>query len=65
MPVIQMTPGKITREQKHELIKRLTQTAIEITGIKTNDFTISFIEPDYDNIGRAGRPLSEIPGDVR
>ena len=60
MPVIQMTIGKISKEQKRELIERLTNTAIEITNIPANDFTVAIIELEYDNIGRAGKTLSDI-----
>jgi len=59
MPVIQITIGKISRDQKRELVERITQTAIEITGIPANDFTVSIIELEYDNIGRAGKTLSD------
>jgi 4-oxalocrotonate tautomerase len=59
MPVIQITLGKISKEQKRELIEKITKTAIEITKIPANEFTVSIIELDHDNIGRAGKTLSD------
>jgi len=59
MPVIQLTIGKIDKDQKRELIEKLTRTAIEITKIPAIDFTVSIIELEYDNIGRAGKTLSD------
>lgn len=63
MPVIQITIGKISKEQKKELVEKLTRTAIEITGISAGDFTVSIIELEYDNIGRAGRTLTDLLND--
>jgi len=33
MPVINMEVGKLSREQKKELVERFTEVAVEVTGI--------------------------------
>ncbi len=60
MPVIQITLGQTSGEQKKALIERLTADAIEITGIPANEFTVLITELGRDNIGRAGRTLTDI-----
>jgi 4-oxalocrotonate tautomerase len=60
MPVIQITMGKSSMEQKKALIERLTADAIDITKIPANEFTVLINELDSDNIGRAGRTLTDI-----
>jgi 4-oxalocrotonate tautomerase len=60
MPVIQVTMGKTTAEQKKKLIEKLSSDAIEITKIPANEFTVLITELDSDNIGRAGRTLTDI-----
>jgi 4-oxalocrotonate tautomerase family enzyme len=60
MPVIQITMGVTSREQKKALIEKLTADAIEITKIPANEFTVLIAELERDNIGRAGRTLTDI-----
>jgi 4-oxalocrotonate tautomerase len=60
MPVIEITIGKSSREQKKALIERLTADAIEVTKIPPNEFTVLIRELDGDNIGRAGKTLTEL-----
>jgi 4-oxalocrotonate tautomerase len=60
MPVIQITIGRTSREQKKALIERLTADAIEITRIPANEFTVLITELERDNIGRAGKTLTDI-----
>lgn len=60
MPVIQITLGQASREQKKALIERLTADAIEITQIPASEFTVLITELDRDNIGRAGKTLTDI-----
>ncbi len=59
MPIIQVTMGKCTAEQKKALIEGLSRKAIELTGIPANEFTITIQELDSDNIGRAGMTLQD------
>ena len=60
MPIISITMGETTAEQKKELISGLTATAVEITGIPQEAFTVLVEELSYDSIGVGGKPLTEI-----
>ena len=60
MPVIQITMAKTTREQKKELIEKLSADAIQITKIPASEFTVLITELDTDNIGRSGQTLTEL-----
>jgi 4-oxalocrotonate tautomerase family enzyme len=60
MPVIQITMGKSSVEQKRALIERLSADAIEITKIPASEFTVLIHELETDNIGRSGRTLTDI-----
>ncbi len=60
MPVIHITMGRSSQEQKKALIEKLSADAIEITKIPANEFTVLITELDTDNIGRAGRTLTDI-----
>jgi 4-oxalocrotonate tautomerase family enzyme len=60
MPVIEITMGKSNKEQKKALIEKLTADAIEITKIPAIEFTVLIRELDGDNIGRAGKTLTEL-----
>jgi 4-oxalocrotonate tautomerase family enzyme len=60
MPVIQITLGPTSKEQKRALIERLTADAIEITKIPANEFTVLITELQSDNIGRSGKTLTDI-----
>jgi 4-oxalocrotonate tautomerase family enzyme len=60
MPVIHITMGPTNKEQKKTLIEKLTADAIEITKIPASEFTVLITELELDNIGRAGRTLTDI-----
>jgi 4-oxalocrotonate tautomerase family enzyme len=60
MPVIEITMAKTDGERKRALIEKLTADAIEITKIPASEFTVLIRELDGDNIGRAGKTLSEL-----
>ena len=48
MPYISIESGKLTAEQKKQLIERLTATASEITHIPEQFFTVTIKEiPDH------------------
>jgi len=59
MPVIKVEIGKQTNEMKKEIIKRLTETMVEVTNIPREAFTILINEYEADSIGVAGVQLSE------
>ncbi len=60
MPLINVEVGKLSREQKLELIARLSRTAAEITGIPLNAFMVVINELEDDNIGIGGRTIGEL-----
>ncbi|MBD5328277.1 MAG: 4-oxalocrotonate tautomerase family protein [Bacteroides sp.] len=60
MPYISIESGKLTVEQKKQLIERLTTTASEITNIPEQFFTISIKEIPDENFGIGGKSIDEI-----
>lgn len=60
MPYISMVSGKLTAEQKQQLIERLTQTAAEITHIPEQFFTVTLKEIPDENFGIGGQSIDEI-----
>lgn len=55
-----MVSGKLTAEQKQQLIERLTQTAAEITHIPEQFFTVTLKEIPDENFGIGGQSIDEI-----
>ena len=60
MPYISIESGKLTAEQKKELIRQLTATASEITHIPEQFFTITIKELPNENFGIGGKSIDEI-----
>jgi 4-oxalocrotonate tautomerase len=60
MPVISITLGSATEEQKKQLVERLTADAMDITKIGAEHFTVLIHELPQENIGVGGRTLKEI-----
>lgn len=60
MPVITVDLHSIDTEQKKALIKNLTKTAVEVTNIPAEKFTILINELDSANIGIGGQTLAEL-----
>lgn len=65
MPVIQITMGRSSTEQKRALIERLTADAIEITKIPAQEFTVLIHELERESIGRAGRTCADIMAEAK
>ena len=59
MPVLIMKAGKISTDKKKELIKKLTDTAVEVTSLPASSFSVFIEEFDFDNMGSNGQTLSE------
>ncbi|MGM9805645.1 MAG: 4-oxalocrotonate tautomerase DmpI [Candidatus Aphodosoma sp.] len=59
MPYISIESGRLTAEQKKQLIGRLTATASEITHIPEQFFTVTIKELD-ENFGIGGKSIDEI-----
>ncbi len=60
MPLITIESGKLTKEQKSELINRITRTASEIMNIPDEFFFVSINELSDENIGIGGRTIEKI-----
>lgn len=60
MPVINISMHKVNDQIKTDLIRRLTDTSVEVTGIPADKFTILIDEMDDCNIGLGGKTLKEI-----
>ncbi len=60
MPYISIESGRLTAEQKKELIEQLTVTASEITHIPTQFFLVTIKELPDENFGIGGKSINEI-----
>ncbi len=52
--------GRLTAEQKRQLIERLTATASEITNIPAQFFMVTIKELPDENISIGGKSIDEI-----
>ncbi|WPC41186.1 4-oxalocrotonate tautomerase DmpI [Clostridium sp. JS66] len=59
MPYITLESGKLTKEQKEELIKRLTEVSSEIMHIPSEFFLTTIKELPDDNIGIGGKTIDK------
>lgn len=60
MPYISIERGKLTAEQKKQLIERLTATASELTYIPAQFFIVTIKELPDENFGIGGKSIDEI-----
>lgn len=60
MPVINITMGSATEEQKKQLVERLTAEAVNITKIGIDHFTVLINELPQENIGVGGKTIKEL-----
>lgn len=60
MPYISIESGKLTTEQKKQLIERLAATASEITHIPELFFIVTIKELPDENFGIGGKTIDEI-----
>ncbi|OQX17122.1 MAG: 4-oxalocrotonate tautomerase [Desulfobulbaceae bacterium A2] len=60
MPVIAVTMGPASKEQKQALVAGLTATAREITKIPEQHFIVTISELNYDSLGLGGKTVEEI-----
>lgn len=59
MPYISVESGKLSAEQKKQLIERLTLAASEITHIPVQFFTVTIKELPDENFGIGGQSIDE------
>lgn len=62
MPIIKLEIGKLSKEQKSELISEFTEIASKVTKIPKSAFTVLINEYSDENIGIAGETLEDIKG---
>ncbi|MBU0764334.1 MAG: tautomerase family protein [Bacteroidetes bacterium] len=60
MPVITIEGAALSKEQKTELVQKITKTAGEIMKIPEHAYTILIKENNFDNIGVGGKLLSDL-----
>jgi len=60
MPVITLEIGKLEKEKKEELIKNVSQTTSNITGVDLQHIIVIIRENHPDNIGTGGKMLSKV-----
>ncbi len=65
MPYISIESGRLTTEQKKELIERLTATASEIMHIPEQFFILTIKELPDENFGIGGKSIDEIKGNYK
>ena len=59
MPIITFDGGKITTEQKADLVRQFTEAARKVTGIRKEAFVIVIRENAPENIGVGGELLAD------
>lgn len=60
MPYITIEGGQMTKEQKRELISKMTQLASEIMCVPSEFFMITIKELPDENIGIGGKTIDRI-----
>ncbi len=60
MPLVQLGMGVITKEQKKELIERVTEVVSDVSQLPKQSITVIISESHADNIGVGGIQLSEM-----
>lgn len=65
MPYISFESGKLTAEQKRDLIVRLTQTASEITNIPEQFFMVTIKEIPDENFGIGGKSIAQTKSEYK
>ena len=59
MPLITLEGGKLTKEQKNELIEKITQISSEIHTFRVS-FFVSIKELPDENIGKGGKTIDKV-----
>lgn len=59
MPVITLEISHLNRDQKSQLVREMTESVVKATGLPPETVTVFLKENELDNIGFAGKLLSE------
>lgn len=65
MPYISVEGGKLTKEQKQELISKLTNVASEVMNIPSEFFITTIKELPDENIGIGGKTIDVIKANYK
>lgn len=65
MPVIKIECGKLTKEQKKEIIESFSKKLTEITGTPEKFNTVLISEYEDENLGIAGKTVEEIKKEIK
>lgn len=65
MPIIQVTMGKLERKKKRELITKLTETAMEVTGIPEHAFSCAIHELESDAFRLGKKTVYDIQEEMK
>jgi len=60
MPIISWEGGKLSKEQKKDLIQKFTELAVEITKVPAKFYSVVIREQQDENLGFAGETVEEI-----
>ena len=60
MPVIAWEGGTLTKEQKKELVRRLTEVATEVTRVPAQFHTVIIREQPDENLGVGGETVEDL-----
>lgn len=59
MPVITLEAGKLSKEQKSQLVKEFTNTASKVMNVPEQAFIVLVKENESKNIGFGGKLLAD------
>lgn len=65
MPVITFEGGTLNKEQKTVLIRNLTKTASESTGVPAKFFSVVLHEQPDENLGFGGETVEELKAGLK
>lgn len=58
MPIVTMdNAGKLSKDEKKQLIEKLTQAVVEVTGKSAKAVYVKINDYDRDSFGVGGKPL--------
>lgn len=60
MPIISWEGGKLSKDQKKDLIEKFTEVAVEITKVPAKFYSVVIREQQDENLGFAGESVEEI-----
>lgn len=64
MPIISWEGGKLGKEQKKELIEKLTEVAVAVTKVPAKFYSVIIREQLDENLGFAGETVEEIKAKI-